>query len=287
MPSIMNNKYMRVKREALKWQVRAGLLVVWWLVATVAGEALAQGQNPKNDYVLGSGDVVRFTVYKNPDLTTEARVSEQGVITLPFLREVTVGGLTVTQTEERIAGLLASRQLVVAPQVSILVLQFRSQQVSVLGQVNRPGRYPIETTTRLSDILAIAGGVTAIGADYLYISKNRDGKIKRLAVDLQNLFEKGDPSLDVEIHHNDVIFVPRGPLFYIYGQVQRPGSFRLEKDMTVMQALSVGGGLTARGTERGLALSRKANDGRLIAAEVELTDKLRPDDVLYVREGLF
>ncbi len=267
--------------------MRALLLALAWLVGLWSEVGITQSQNPRNDYILGAGDVVRVTVYKNPDLTTEARVSEQGVITLPFLREVAVGGLTVTQTEERIANLLASRQLVVSPQVSLLVLQFRSQQVSVLGQVNRPGRYPIETATRLSDILATAGGVTPVGADYVYISKNREGKVKRQVIDLQSLFEKGDTSLDVEIQNSDVVFVPRSPQFYIYGQVQRPGSFRLEKDMTVMQALSLGGGLTARGTERGITLSRKANDGRVIAAEIQLTDKLRPDDVLYVREGLF
>lgn len=254
-----------------------------WLLWLLAPLAFAQ----KEDYALGPGDVVRISVFKNPDMTTEARISEGGAITFPFLRAVNIGGLTVAQAEERIANLLATRGYVVQPQVSLLVLQFRSQQVSVLGQVHRPGRYPIETASRLSDLLAAAGGVMPNGANTVIVIRNRDGKAKRVEVNLSNLFERGDLALDIPVTDDDVIYVPREQLFYIYGQVQRPGAFRLEKNMTVMQALSMGGGLTPRGTERGMSVSRRGSDGKLQTSDIDLYDRLLADDVIYVREGLF
>ena len=81
--------------------------------------------------------------------------------------------------------------------------------------------------------------------------------------------------------------MPRAPLFYIYGEVQRPGAFRLEKDMTVMQALSVGGGLTARGTEKGIRVNRRGADGKVSTLESTLTDTVMENDVIFVRESWF
>lgn len=133
------------------------------------------------EYVLGPGDIVRITVFQNPDLTTEARVSESDVITFPLIGSVKVGGLSVPAAERAIAQQLRSGGFVLQPQVNILPLQIRGNQVAVLGQVNRPGRYPLETLdTRLSDMLATAGGISQTGADEVVLVGERGGQPLRL-----------------------------------------------------------------------------------------------------------
>lgn len=241
-----------------------------------------------NEYRLGPGDVVRVTVYQNPDLAVETRISEAGTVSYPLLGSVRLGGNTVGQAEKLIADGLRSGNFVKQPQVNILVLQVRGNQVSVLGQVNRPGRYPIEVADmRLADMLAVAGGISPTGADSLTLVGSRDGKPMRKIIDLPGIFRSDGRESDVVVQDGDVIYVERAPMIYIYGEVQRPGTMRLERDMTVMQALAAGGGLTLRGTEKGLRVHRRDADGKLQVFEPKMDDQLREGDVVYVRESLF
>lgn len=257
-----------------------------WLTTSFAQTASAAAV--ANEYRLGPGDVVRVTVYQNPDLTLEARIGEAGTVSYPLLGSVRLGGNTVSQAEKLIADGLRSGNFVRQPQVSILVVQVRGNQASVLGQVNRPGRYPIEVADmRLSDILAVAGGINAGGADTLTLVGTRDGKPMRKVIDLPGIFRSDSRQDDVIVQNGDVIYVERAPMIYIYGEVQRPGAMRLERDMTVMQALATGGGLNLRGTEKGLRVHRRAADGSLQVLTPKMDDVLMPGDVVYVRESLF
>lgn len=239
------------------------------------------------DYALSTGDLVRVTVYDHPDLTTETRVSESGSILFPLVGEVPVGGYAAKEASGRIAKLLEAGGFIKSAQVNVVVLDFKGQEVSVLGMVNRPGKFPLQKASKLTDILAVAGGVQLIGSDTLVLLSNRDGKAQRKEIDLQALFLDGGDSLNVDVGNNDILYVPREHRFYIYGEVQRPGAFRLEKNMSVVQALSVGGGLNARGTQKGIRVLRRATDGAMQTLEVQLSDMLRPDDVIYVKESLF
>ena len=240
------------------------------------------------EYVLGAGDVVRISVFQNPDLTTEARVSERGRISFPLVGSVEVGGKTVQAAEKLIASKLRVGGFVRRAQVNILPVQMLSSQVSVLGQVNRPGRYPLETSnTRLSAMLAVAGGIAPTGADYVVLVGTRGGAEVRRRIDVPALFKSGSLAADLPLAAGDVIYVDRAPVFYIYGEVQRPGAFRLERAMTVMQGLATGGGTTPRGTIKGLEIHRRDEIGRSTVVEPRLEDPLQPDDVIYVRESLF
>ena len=258
----------------------------WVGIAQVAS-AQTTAATP-NEYRLGPGDVVRVSVYQNPDLTLETRISESGVASYPLLGTVRLGGNTVSQAEKLIADGLRNGNFVKQPQVRVMLLQVRGSQASVLGQVNRPGRYPIEVADmRLSDLLAAAGGIAPSGADTLTLVGTRDGKPTRQVIDLPGLFRSPSRSDDVIIQNGDVIYVERAPMVYIYGEVQRPGPMRLERDMTVMQALATGGGLNLRGTEKGLRVHRRDADGKLQVIEPKMDDLLRDGDVVYVRESLF
>lgn len=319
------------------------------------------------NYILGAGDVLKINVYSNPDLSLETRVSEAGLITYPLIGQVMVGGLTTFAAEKRIAGLLESRGFIKEPQVNVLVVQFQSKLVSVLGSVNKPGRYPLERTTNLADLLAlvggatpdgsdlvtvtstegkkeydlhklvsepgglksiilsggevvyvhardvavmgqvnrpgkyavvggvrtvadflsVAGGVTAAGSDKVTVSTLRDGKINRFEVDVDDLFRTGNNASNIELSSGDSIYIPQAPMVYLYGEVQRPGSYRIQREMTVMQALALGGGLTSRGTQRNIKLHRKNTKGEVMQLFPALTDLVQQDDVLYIQESLF
>ena len=240
------------------------------------------------EYRLGSGDVLRVNVYQNPDLTLETRVTEAGIVSYPLLGPIRLGGLSVTAAEKLIADGLRSGNFVKQPQVTLVVLQVRGNQASVLGQVNRPGRYPIEVTDmRLTDLLATAGGTAATGADLVVVTGTRNNLPYRIEVDLPTVFSPGGRDQDILILNGDTAWVDRQPLVYIYGEVQRPGPMRLERGMTLMQSLATGGGLTQRGTEKGIRVHRKAADGKVQVITPALDDRMLDGDVVYVRESLF
>jgi polysaccharide biosynthesis/export protein len=248
----------------------------------------AHAQSPTPEYRLSAGDVIRITVYQSPDLTLETRISEAGTISYPLLGSVRIGGMGVTQAEKTIADGLRTGNFLKAPQVSLLVMQVRGNQVSVLGQVNRPGRFPIETADmRLTDLLAAAGGIAASGADTVTLVGTRSGQPFRRDLDLQAVVRSERRADDLIVQNGDVVYVERAPMVYIYGEVQRPGAMRLERGMTVMQALATGGGLTLRGTEKGLRIHRKGSDGKTQIIQPTMDDPVRDGDVVYVRESLF
>lgn len=240
------------------------------------------------EYRLGAGDVVRITVYQNPDLTLETRVSETGVVSYPLIGQVRLGGQSISAAERAIADGLRNGNFVKQPQVTIAVLQVRGNQANVLGQVNRPGRYPLEVAEmKLTDLLAMAGGTAVTGADIVVITGTRDGKPFRTEVDVPTIFAAQNRGEDIIIQNGDAIWVDRQPTVYIYGEVQRPGPMRLERGMTLMQSLATGGGLTQRGTEKGIRVHRKAADGRVEVITPGMDDRMRDGDVIYVRESLF
>ncbi|MFG6468772.1 polysaccharide export protein EpsE [Roseateles sp. BYS87W] len=258
-------------------------------LASQAQSGAAPAAAAAAEYRLGAGDVIRVVVYQNPDLTLETRVSETGAISYPLLGTVRIGGLGVSAAEKLIADGLKSGNFVKAPQVTLVLLQVKGNQASVLGQVNRPGRYPIETTDmRLTDLLANAGGVATTGGDLLVLTGTRNGKPFRQEIDLPGVFSaEQNRANDILIQNGDVLWVERAPLVYIYGEVQRPGPMRLERGMTLMQALAAGGGLNPRGTERGIRVHRKSAEGKVQVVQPAMDESLKDGDVVYVKESLF
>jgi len=264
-------------------KLRLSLLLL--LACAVSLPSLA-APNPRG-YVMGPGDSVKITVYQNPDMTMETRISEVGSVTFPLLGPVEIGGLTPAQAEIRIAALLKSGGFVPRAQVNVMVSQFRSRQVSVLGQVNRPGRFAIEEpSVRLTDVLALAGGIGPGGAESVTLIRGGENE-QRLEIDLLGLFDTPAQAKNVEIGNGDTVFVPRIPVFYIYGEVQKPGAYRLERRMTVMQAVSLASGLTPRGSEKGVRITRRAGNANAKTIAASMDDYLLQDDVIHVKESLF
>lgn len=238
--------------------------------------------------LLGPGDSIRVTVFQNPDLTTEARISSQGTVVVPLIGEVVVADQTPIQAGALIARQLREGGFVLDPQVSVNLIDQRSSLVSILGHVGKPGKYPLDgTQLRLSDVLAMAGGIRETGDDTVIVVTQRNGHEEKLEIDVPQMYESGDLSADIELTSGDAVFVPPAPVFYVYGAVQRPGAYRLEDGASVMNAITLGGGLTPRGSQRGLKIHRRADDGSIKVLDVDLTDPVQADDVIHVRERIF
>jgi len=266
-------------------RIRAQLALLLPACALVTAMAWAADDSRE---VLGPGDTLRVTVFQNPDLGGELRVSEKGSVVLPLVGEVVIAGQTPVEAGSTIAARLERGRFLVDPHVSVALVEVRSRQVSVLGQVARPGQYALDNPgLTLTDVLAMAGGVGPEGDNRVIAIVTRDGGTRRLEIDVAAMYRSGDMKSDIELQGGDVIFVPNAPVFYVYGEVQRAGAYRLEPDTIVMGALAIGGGLTARGTRRGLTIHRRLPDGTLGKLEAGLDDAVMAGDVIHVREGLF
>lgn len=319
------------------------------------------------DYTLGAGDYVKVIVYGDAELTRETRVSEDGVLTMPLIGEVKVGGLTTIESEKRIAEQLKRGGFIANPQVSLLVLEFMSKTVSVLGGVLKPGRYPITRPSdikdmlaeaggltseaseiitvvrgdkrseydlnevierrnlseqdirllggetiyvstrdvavtgqvlrpgkygiqggmrKISDFVALAGGSTELAAETLFFTTQRSGTAVTQEVNIDELFRAPASALNKDLLPGDVIYVPKAPQVYVYGEVQRPSMYKIDKNMTVMQAIAKAGGLTIRGTQRSVKLHRKNAEGAVVKQVPDLTAVLQDEDVLFIEESL-
>lgn len=241
--------------------------------------------------VIGPDDTLRISVYGYEDLRTETRVSSDGRITFPLIGEVMAGGKTSIELEEAIASQLIIGGFIHNAQVSVAVLERVSQNVSVLGYVYKPGRYPLDSDSSIVDVIAMAGGIqdlpTSRGDNKVVVTRTTDGVTQKFELDMKNYLENPEKTATFKMQKGDIIYVPKAPMFYIYGEVQHPGGYPLEPDLTVVKALSIGGGLTLRGTDSRLHIKRKDDKGVLQEMDADLSTPVLKDDVVYVNERWF
>ncbi len=245
--------------------------------------ALAAGGAVAADYQIGVGDVLQITVFEHPDLAVKSRVGPEGKVKVPLAGAVSVVKLTEREAEAAIAQALRQGNFVSDPQISVLVEQYQSRLVSVLGHINRPGRYPMDRQLTLVEAVAQAGGVAPAGSEKVVLVTG-DGR--RQEVDLRTTLADGSGANPL-LRGGEVIYVPRAEMFYVFGEVQRPGAYPLERHMTVQQGLALGGSISPRGTDRGIRIRRQAADGSVSEIDAGFDEPLRAGDVIVVRERLF
>jgi polysaccharide export outer membrane protein len=248
--------------------MKVGIVALLWMF--FVGPAFSQSSDSK----LGVGDTVHITVFQQADLSSDARISERGTVSMPLIGEVKIGGLSQTDAAKLIATEFKKGKFLTNPQVTVALTTLRSRQVSVLGQIAHPGRFPLDDSARLTDVIAAAGGVGPTGADVVTVIRNGQS-------------QKVDLTKNFALQNGDTVYVDRAPVFYVYGEVPRGGAYRLEPNMTVMQAIVAGGGITPRGSERRLKLRRAGPDGKVIESDAKPTDMVQADDVIFVKEALF
>jgi polysaccharide export outer membrane protein len=287
---------------AYKRQRFVGFVVLTLLALTggsVAGTAaMAQEhQGPATtDYLIGPQDVLTVTCYDQVELSGKFTVEADGTFTYPYIGRVKAGGITLRALEQQLRKQLVDDGYFKNPQITVAVETYRSQKVFVVGEVRQAGPYVLSGDMSLVEVLARAGStlpsasgeaiiVHASGASGPTLPTDRDAK-EVLRLDLREL-QNGGFSQNVMLRDGDTIFVPRAESIYVYGQVKNPGAYALQhKDSTVLQALSLAGGITDRGRTSGLRILRTVN-GKEQSISVKLTDAVKPGDVIMVPERFF
>ena len=276
----------RSRRAAWLLALAPIFLLVWsaWVHADASASATPTTGAAPQDYRIGAGDLLKIQVFGSPELSTDARVAQTGTITCPLIGSVTVAGLSSADVERVVAQKFIEGAFLKQPQVSVLIVEYISQKVSVLGHVSKPGQYALRARSNVLDVLAEAGGVIAqTASDYATLMRSDGSKVD---LNLDALF-RGDPTQNVAVAGGDRLYIPRAEHFYIYGQVQKPGQYRLERNMTLSRAVSSAGGLTARGTERRATVKRRDTAGKEDEYSLRESDVLKADDVIVIKESWF
>lgn len=237
---------------------------------------------------LGAGDVVRLEVAGRPELSTTLYVSDDGRIPVPLAGPVSVSGKSPAQAAESVATALRAGGILLNPQVTLVLDKFQSQRISVLGAVRSPGRLPLESRTTVFDALAQAGGASEDAGDIVYLMRTAaDGSVSQVPIDMRGPGDSATAPMKIVLAGGDAVYVPKAEQFYISGEVNSANMYRLEPDMTVMQAISRGGGVTPRGSENRLEIRRRGADGKLVVLDATLAERVQPGDVIRVKARLF
>jgi len=243
------------------------------------------------EYKIGEGDLLKITVYDNPDLNTEARVGGEGGITVPLIGEVNVSGLTATEIGKKLADLFANGYIK-NPQISVFILEYKSKKVTVLGEFIKPGLIEMRSESTLMEVISGAGGITAAAGNTLFIQRNiNKGSTGpksdvTIPIDLVKLLEGGDVSLNIPVLDGDSIYVPKAAFVYVSGEVKNPGAYKITKGLTVLRSITLAGGFTQKARKSKPELIRKSAKGEVTIA-AQLDDLVMPDDIIVVPESFF
>jgi polysaccharide export outer membrane protein len=263
-------------------------------VPAVAQEPLAAA----NDYVVGPQDVLMITSYDQADLSGKFAIDADGTFTYPLIGRLKAGGLSLRDLEGRLKERLKQGGFFNDPQVIVAVEAYRSQKVFVVGEVRLPGAYPLSGDMTLVEALARAGSTLPTASGEAVIVHAAAGKASgpapftdanssdTIRVDLKAL-QSGALTQNADLRDGDTIFVPRAESVYVFGQVKSPGAYPLQqKNTSVLQALSLAGGLTDIGSTSRIKIVRLVN-GKKQELDVKLGDFVQPGDTIIVRERFF
>jgi polysaccharide export outer membrane protein len=259
----------------------------------VQGTPPAIGRAP--DYIVGPQDVLKITVFDEPTMSGTYRVDSDGSFQYPMLGRIQAAGLKVRDLEQALKSRLEDGYIRRA-QVTVDVEQFRSRSIFVVGEVRSPGKYPMTGQMSLIEALAAAGSTTQNASTELLLLRPRDANaaqpLKPDQVDQANVtrlsladLQEGRLSQNLILMEGDTIFVPKAERFFITGQVKSPGAYVYERGLTVLQAISLAGGLTDKGSSRRLKVIR-AVKGKKTQQGIDLADAIQPGDTLIIPQRL-
>lgn len=264
------------------------------LLAGLQGARAQQPASASTDAVdgplvqVGPGDVLNLSVYGQPDMSGALTVNEDGTISVPLVGSVQVSGQSLANAGKAVEGAFRDKKMLVEPHVTLTMTEARSQRVSVLGEVGKPGRYSFQTNASVLDLLAQAGGITSNGGDMVVLlHPQKDGSVARQEIKLAGLSDTQQSLTTVRPTAGDTLFVPKAEQFYIYGQVTSPNMYRMETGMTLIQAIARAGGVTARGSEKRVEIKRTLANGKVNTFSAKPFDVIQPNDVIRVKESIF
>ncbi|MEZ5656808.1 MAG: polysaccharide biosynthesis/export family protein [Sphingobium sp.] len=230
-------------------------------------------------YVLGPGDVVNVSVLGRPEFNPQVQVQTDGTLQLPFLGTVKAADMTVLQFRDKVGRMLEAGGYYADPVVNVAIANYASRYVIVLGEVGQPGMVPIDRDYRVSEILARVGGARDTGSDFLTLRRASGEELK---LDTR-MIAIGGPNEDPVVKPGDKLFIPKAETFYVYGQVNSPGTYKIESGMTLRKAIATAGGVGAMGSEKKAKIYR---DGEKIK-RFDLSGLIKDGDVIVIGERFF
>ena len=243
---------------------------------------------------IGSGDLLEIKIFGVPDLSQEARVGTNGDISVNLVGPVNVAGSTTSEAQQKIASLMQERGFLNNPQVAVLVKEYATQGISVLGEVAKPGIYPLLGQRRLFDVISAAGGTTQRAGRTITISHRADPE-NPVVVEMSTEPAKA-AATNVEVLPGDTVLISRAGVVYVVGDVARPSGFTMDSNerMTVLQAIAMAGGTNGTAALDSSKILRRSAQGvqeipiplsKLLSAKA--TDQpLQAEDVLFVPKSL-
>ncbi|MBL4901122.1 MAG: SLBB domain-containing protein [Desulfocapsa sp.] len=238
------------------------------------------------NYIIGSGDVLQIDVYDHDDLKKTVRVSNNGSIVIPFIGQIQVDGMTIPEVTKKLTTLLGNGYIV-NPQVNIFIEEFRSKKVIVLGQITRPGIVKLRGATTFLEIISQAGGMTQKAGDTATIKRVTDGKQDVFVVDIKSMVEGGDLSQNILIQDGDTIYIPKGGMCYVTGEVGNPDAYPCNKNTTVLKLIARSGGFTGKASKSSVRIVRIVDGKKKTFKNVDLGTSVLANDIIVVPESFF
>ncbi len=238
------------------------------------------------EYYVGTGDVLRITVYDHDDLTTKVRVNSAGNIVMPLIGNVGVGSLAIPDISRKIKNLLADGYII-NPQVNVFIEEYRSKKVVILGRVNSPGLIELSGTTTLLELISQAGGLAIDAGDTATIKRGGAKKEDVIIVDLISLVEQGDLSQNVSIIDGDTIYISKSGMCFVTGEVKKPGTYPCGEGSTVLKLIALSSGFTGKASKSSVRIVRLENDKKTLLKDVDLNTPVKHNDVIVVPESFF
>ena len=276
--------------------IRSKILVV---VLAVLAPALAVSQELVTEYIVGPKDLLEIRVLEIPDLNVERRVSDNGVVDLPLLGELPVTGLTTAALRDRIQSMLTAKYVNRA-NVSVVVKEFASRPVSVVGAVQKPGSLTVSGRWYLLQAISAAGGLTEQAGRKVYVlRRSENGLSDTLEVNTDDLFRSSSTQWNIPLVPGDTVNVPARRVVRIFclGEVKTPGALDFDGDdrISLLTVIAKAGGLSDRASRKVRVKRRNAEgkdqeiivDYKRIVSGKDPDPELQPGDVLIVKESFF
>ncbi len=239
-----------------------------------------------NNYIIGPGDVLKIDVYDHDDLKKTVRVSNNGSIVIPFIGQVQVDGKTIPDVTKEITRLLADGYII-NPQVNIFIEEYRSKKAIILGQIAKPGIVELRRATTFLEIISQAGGMVSDAGDTATIKRITDGKQEIIVVNVQSIMEGGDLSQNILIQDGDTIYIPKGGMCYVTGEVADPDAYSCNNNTTVLKLIARAGGFTGKDSKSGVRIVRIIDGEKVILKNVDHNKSVLANDILVVPESFF
>jgi len=254
------------------------------LVLLHAGVTLAASSA---SYRVGEGDLLLIKVYDMEDLSTTVRVDADGQIGFPLIGQINVDNLTIQQVRDLISNRLADGYLI-NPQVSVLIQEYRSNKVVIIGEIMRPGLYELQGEMSLLELISRAGGLTANAGVSVRIrhEKPLNGQ-QEVLVDLNDLLGQPSANVDVILTNNDNVFVSKAGLVYVTGEVSKPDAYKIKEGTTIIQAITMAGGFSKLASKNKVKLVRTVDGQETVIERVPMKELVQPNDVIVVPESFF